>query len=133
MGSKNRILLAMLTNLILHKLRNIFDTKELYITKAKLKKVEQKHQQVVFYLYDNNFQTILDNTIGICAYKHDDSIYNFVSIINDDIFLYSISTNNHFNYIGTFFKTDKRKLLKQCNDNIKFLNSKKRKAFEDFI
>lgn len=133
MGSKNRILLAILTNLILHKLRNIFHSKELYITKAKFKKIDIKHIDVSYYLYDNNFQIIINNTIGICSYKIETSMINFISMVDDNIFLYSISVNNFFIYLGTFFKSDKRKILKQCNHEIDFLNNEERKKFEDFI
>jgi hypothetical protein len=133
LGSKNRILLAILTNLILHKIRNTFTTKELYITKAKFKKVEAKHKDESYYLYDNNFQTIINGTIGICSYKKETSIINFISIVDNNIYLYSISPNNFFIYLGTFFKSDKRKILKQCNHEIEFLNNEERRRFEDFI
>jgi len=43
LGSKNRIFLAIISSLILHKLRNVFHSKELYITKAKLNKIKTKH------------------------------------------------------------------------------------------
>ena len=133
MGSKNRILLAILTNLILHKIRNTFTTKELYITKAKFKKVEAKHKDESYYLYGNNFQTIINGTIGICSYKKETSIINFISIVDNNIYLYLISPNNFFIYLGTFFKSDKRKILKQCNHEIEFLNNEERRRFEDFI
>lgn len=133
MGSKNRILLAILTQAILHKLRNIFASKELYITKAKLKKIEVKHEKETSFLYENHFQVIIDNTIGVCSYKYNAEIINFISIVNDRIYLYSISPTNFYIYLGTFFKSDKRKILKQCGHNIDFLNKEKRKIFEEFI
>jgi hypothetical protein len=133
LGSKNRILLAILSSLILHKLRNIFQAEELYVTKAKLKKIEMKHPGECSFLYHGNFQKIIDNTIGTCSYKYEDTIINFVSIVDDSIYLFSISTSNYHVYLGTFFKSDKRKILKQCNENINFLSESKRKAFEEFI
>ena len=133
MGSKNRILLAVLTQSILHKLRNTFISKELYITKAKLKKIEVKHQKEASFLHKNNFQSIVDNTIGICSYKYHGDIINFISIVDEKIYLYSVSPTNFYIYLGTFFKSDKRKILKQCGHNIEFLNNEKRKVFEEFI
>ncbi len=133
MGSKNRILLAILTQSILHKLRNTFVSKELYITKAKLKKIEVKHAKEASFLHKSNFQIVVDNTIGICSYKHDGDIINFISIVDEKIYLYSISPTNFYIYLGTFFKSDKRKVLKQCRYNIDFLNNEKRKVFEEFI
>jgi hypothetical protein len=133
LGNKNRILLAILTKSILHKLRNTFQSKELYITKAKLKKIEVKHPNETSFLHNNNFQIIVDNTIGICSYKHHDNIINFISVVDGKIYLYSISPNNFYVYLGTFFKSDKRKILKQCANNIEFLNETKRKIFENFI
>lgn len=108
-------------------------SKELYITKAKLKKIEVKHEKEAFFLQGNSFQVIVDNTIGICSYKHNENIINFISIVNDKIYLYSISPTNFYIYLGTFFKSDKRKILKQCGHDIDFLNNDKRKVFEDFI
>lgn len=133
LGSKNRILLAILSSVILHKLRNRFQAEELYVTKAKLKKIEIKHPAERSFLYHGNFQKIIDNTIGTCSYKYEDTIINFVSIVDDSIYLFSISTSNYHVYLGTFFKSDKRKILKQCNENINFLNEGKRKVFEEFI
>ncbi len=133
MGSKNRILLGILINQILHVLRNTFTSKELYITKAKLKKIQIKHNEIYHYLENNNFQKIIDNTIGICSYKANNEIINFISIVDNNIFLYSISTKNFYIYIGTFFKSDKRKVLKQCSNKIKFLDSKKEEIFNNFM
>ena len=133
MGTKNRILLAILTQAILHKLRNTFISKELYLTKAKLKKIEVKHEKESSFLHKNHFQVIIDNTIGVCSYKHNEDIINFISIVDEKIYLYSISPTNFYIYLGTFFKSDKRKILKQCRDNIDFLNNSKRKIFEEFI
>ena len=51
MGSKNRIFLAIISPLILHKLRNTFKSKELYVTKAKLNKIKIKHEYESHFLY----------------------------------------------------------------------------------
>lgn len=133
MGSKNRIFIAMISFLILHKLRNTFQSKELYITKAKLNKIKVKHNRESHFLYHGNFQKIIDNTIGICKYQYDVQIINFVAIVEDELFLYSVSTTNFYVYLGTFFKTDKRKILKQCNHKIDFLSDEKREKFEKFV
>jgi len=132
-GSKNRIFIAMLSSLILHKLRNTFQSKELYITKAKLNKIKIKHSRESHFLYHGNFQKIIDNTIGICKYQYDSQIINFVAIVEDEVFLYSIATTNFYVYLGTFFKSDKRKILKQCNYEIDFLSDEKREQFERFV
>ena len=133
MGSKNRIFLAVLTPLILHKIRNRFKSNKIYITKSKLKKIKQKHNIESYFLHNENFQTILDNTIGICSYKHDNKLINFISIVEGSIYLYSISANNFHIHLGTFFKSDKRKILKQCSNKIDFLSNTKKKLFEEFI
>lgn len=133
MGNKNRIYLAVIKNHILHILRNIFSSKEVYITKAKYMKIQQKHPEVFYYLTENNFQTIIDNTIGICDYKCDTTLINFISLVNNEIFLYSLSPQNNFTYIGTFFKSDKRKILKQCTHEIKFINNESKRKFEEYM
>lgn len=133
MGSKNRIFLAIISSLILHKLRNTFKSKELYITKAKLNKIKIKHKYESYFLYHGNFQKIIDHTIGICKYQHDSHIINFIAIVEDELFLYSIANTNFYIFLGTFFKTDKRKILKQCNYDIDFLSNNKREEFERFV
>ena len=133
MGSKNRIFLGYITLSILHILRNIFKNDRVYITKAKLNKIKHKHKEIFHFFTDGNFQRIIDNTIGICSYRADDNLINFIAILDDEIFLYSVSPKNFYIHLGTFFKSDKRKIVKQCSGKIKFLDQKREKIFREFL
>ncbi len=128
MGTKNRIYLGVITSLILHHFRNIFDEKEIYITKLKAKRIGKKHPEIIHYIHEHNFQFILDSTIAICEY-HEEGLFNFISKIEDNYILYSISQNNFYNELGTVFIIRKKQMTK-CYETITFLNEKYR---EDFL
>ncbi len=55
LGSKNRILLGILTDIILHHFRNTLLKKELYITKLKVKKIANKHPEIIHFITQHNF------------------------------------------------------------------------------
>ena len=122
MGSKNKISLGVITALILHNIRNIFDKKDLYITKNKYKKIVKKHPDITKYLNNNNFQVIVDNTFASCEYDVY-GLYNFISKVDNRYIIYSISINNYFTEISTVFYASKR-VLRKCSNSIKFLNKK---------
>ena len=130
MGTKNRIFLGVITSIILHHIRNIFkDSKDIYITKRKYNLIKTKHPDIIHYIDDKNFQIILDNTVATCKYKKDESIYNFISKVDNRYILYSLSSNNYYTHISTVFYTRTRE-LKVCKDSIVFFNKKEKEAFE---
>lgn len=120
MGTKNRILLGILNDLILHNFKNIITQKELYITKFKVKKIQNKHPEIVNYILDNDFQIVIDNTIASCHYN-EEGIYNLLSYVEERYILYSISVNNFYIEGGTLFYTSKRQ-LKKCESSMKFFS-----------
>ena len=61
MGSKNKKLLGLITAIIIHNIRNIFNSKELYITKRKLALIEIKHPNEFLYIKNNQFQNMRIN------------------------------------------------------------------------
>lgn len=130
MGSKNRIYLAIISTLILHHIRNIFKDKSIYITKNKLKKISQKHPEILVYL-NGNFQIVINNTFASCDYD-EYGLYNFISKVDDRYILYSISSNNFYVEISTMFFASKR-VLRKCNQSIKFLDKKYKSEFLQFI
>lgn len=131
MGSKNRILLGILTDIILHYFRNQFLKSELYMTKLKVKKISQKHPEIAHFIIQNNFQIVLDNTIARCEYEQK-GIYNLLATVDQKYILYSISNNNFYLEAGTIFYTSKRQ-LKKCSNSIKFFNKKDEEDFLKFI
>ena len=136
MGSKNRIYLGILTGLILHKMRNIFQKNELYITKQKKNKIKHKHPEEYKLLIHHHFQQVLDNTVATCEYSLEDNLYNFLSwsVDQEKYLLYSISTNNHNLELGTIFFASKKQLRKcKRENNLAFLNREFEEAFERYI
>ena len=131
MGTKNRILLGILSDAIMHHFRNIIKNKSLYITKFKVKKIQNKHPEIVPYILNNDFQIIIDNTIATCDYNVD-GIYNLLSLVNNRYILYSVSINNFYTEGGTLFYTSKRQ-LKKCQDSVKFFNLDSKIKFEKYL
>ena len=131
MGSKNRIFLGILSNIILHHFRNTLLKKELYITKLKVKKITNKHPEIVHFITQHNFQIIIDNTIAKCEYNKE-GIYNLLAKVDEKYILYSVSVNNFYLEGGTLFYTSKRQ-LKKCSSSIVFFSKKYEEDFKRFI
>ena len=126
MGSKNRILLGAFSAIILHHVRNVFEKKELYITKRKAKILISNRKELKTYLTkDKDFQNIINNTIATCDYK-DKNIINFISKIDERYLIYAVSFRGYYNEIATIYFTSKRQIRK-CLKSIKFFT----KAYED--
>jgi hypothetical protein len=128
LGNKNRILLGVLTSILLHRFRNIFDDKDVYITKLKYTRIKNKHPEIIHFIEKNNFQILLDNTIASCDYE-EDGLYNFIALVDEKYILYSISINNFHNEVGTLFYIRKKQMIK-CFQTINFFNEKYR---EDYL
>jgi len=122
LGTKNRIFLGIITSAILHNIRNRFNSKNLFLNKKKAKILKQTRIDESKYIYENNFQIILDNTLATCQYK-ENGLINFISKVENRYILYSISTNNYYNEVATIFFTSKRQLRK-CQLTIDFFSDK---------
>ncbi len=132
MGSKNKILLGLITSIILHKIRNIFDSKELYITKRKYNLIQIKHPSEFLYIKENRFQSILDNTVAKCEYSKDKSVINFIAYIDNKYILFGISNNSFYTYLSTIFYPS-NKQLKNCKDTMVFFSDKDKMDFEEYL
>lgn len=132
MGSKNKKLLGIITSIILHHIRNRFDSKELYITKRKILLIEEKHPLEFIYIKTNQFQNILDCTIAKCDYTKDGEVLNFISYINETYVLYGIANNSYYTHLTTLFYPS-NKQLKNCFTSMKFFNEKYKKDLEDYL
>ena len=122
MGSKNRIFLGIITSQILHYYRNIFNENKLVISKKKAEKIKKEHPIQAIYIYEYQFQRLLDNTISSCIYKQN-GITNFIAYD---------SVNNFYNELSTVFKPSIRQLVK-CKDSMKFFSEKSKIEFEEYI
>ena len=133
MGSKNKIYLGIVSNLILHIIRNTFDSKDLYITKTKFNKIRTDHPDEYKQLNNQDFQKVIDNAIGYCLYQKYQNIFNFISSVDGSYYLFSISINNHYLEVGTFFKASAKRLKKCIKEDIKFFNEYNEKEFLKYI
>ena len=132
MGTKNKILIGMISDIILHKIRNLFNSKELYITKRKYNLIQVKHPQEFVYIKESNFQLILDNTIAKCEYSKDKSVMNFISYVDNRYILFGISNNSYYTYLSTMFYPSKKQ-LKNRRETMVFFSEKDKINFEEFI
>ena len=130
MGSKNRLLIGIFSSIILHNIRNIFDKRELYITKRKVNILSSKRKELKPYL-SKDFQLIIDNTIATCEYK-EENIINFISKIDDRYILYAVSFRGYYNEIATIYFTSKRQIRK-CLKSIKFFHVDFEKELSEYI
>jgi len=131
LGSKNRIFLGIITSQILHHYRNIFNENKLVISKKKAEKIKKEHPIQAIYIYEYQFQRLLDNTISSCIYKQN-GITNFIAYDGDNYLIYGISVNNFYNELSTVFKPSIRQLIK-CKDSMKFFSEKSKIKFEEYI
>ncbi len=118
--------------MILHHIRNIFNAKELYITKRKLDLILLKHPLEFQYIKSDNFQIILDNTVAKCEYNKDKQVINFISYIDNKYILYGISNNNYYTSLTTIFYPSKKQ-LNNCKVTMKFFNEKFKYDFDEFL
>jgi len=133
LGTKNRVYIGIVTNLILHCIRNKFFRKELYVTKTKYNKIKIDHPDEHKHLNINDFQKFIDTTIGYCLYQKHENIFNFVSLYNDNYYIYSISTNNHYLEMGTFFRASAKRLKKCIKEEIQFFNDNHKINFDEYL
>lgn len=132
MGSKNKKLLGLITAMMLHHIRNKFDSKELYITKRKLILIEEKHENEYLYIKRNLFQNILDNTVANCEYSKDNDVINFIAFLDNKYILFGISNNSYYTHLTTIFYPS-QKQLKNCQSTMKFFSDKFKLEFEEYI
>jgi len=130
LGSKNKIFLGLISDIIFHFMRNVFSKKELHITKNKYNKIAEKHPEVKTILNDN-FQIIINNTFATCEYG-EDGLYNFISIMDDKYIIFAISSNNFHTEVATLFYAKKR-LLRKCVKSVKFFNEKAKIDFIEYL
>jgi len=133
LGSKNRIYLGIIIDLISHFIRNEFDKRELYVTKTKYNKIKIDHLEEHKYLNKIYFQEIINNTVGYCLYQKDENIYNFVTLYKSNYYIFSISTNNHYLELGTFFRASPKRLKKCIKEDIRFLNEVYSMDFQKYL
>lgn len=104
MGSKNRIFLGIVTSLILHNHRNIFE-KNIYMSKRVKQKIEDKHFDCFNFTQQLEFISLMDCTIGSCGYDKLKHTINFIAYdkLSDRYILYSLKQEKHHTVCNTIF------------------------------
>ena len=122
MGTKNRIFLGVLTYSILHKIRNKFISKKIFINDKVFKKIKNKHFDVVAYINEEKFLIVLENTICI-YFDEDENIYNCLSKIEGKFIIYGIVPKNIRNDVTTLFYTNIKQIKKKFpnDENLRIL------------
>ena len=124
MGSKNRSYLGFISSHILHNIRNTFE-KDVYMTDVTAKKIERKHSPLdKEFIYNNNFQIILDNTLMI-YFDEKELIYNCLSKVNDRLLIYGMISKNNRTEVTTLFNTKPNQVKKKFFENKKLIVLKK--------
>jgi len=131
LGNKNRIVLGNITSLILHNNRKRFREKKLVVSKKKSIKIKEDHPNEAKYIEENQFQKLLDSSIGSCSYK-EDGVLNLITYIEDKYILFGISTNNFYNELTTVFKPSMRQ-LRRCKKSMIFFTKKDEESFKLYI
>ena len=118
--------------MMLHHIRNVFDSKELYITKRKLELIKIKHPIEFEYIKNGEFQIILDSCVAQCEYSKDKNVLNFLSRIEDKYLLFGMSNNSYYMHIATIFYPSKKQLA-NCKKTMKFFSEQYKNDFEEFL
>lgn len=136
MGSKSRIHLGFLINLILHFHRNFFLKNKIYMSKRVEEKIKLKHNEVHKYTNRKNFEILMDHTIGSCTYTKSKDTLNFISYIKSEnkFILYSLKTEKHHCICSTIFSLNEKTLKNYYNDeSFELFNKKLKDVIEDYI
>lgn len=130
MGSKNRIFLGYITSRISHFIRNTFE-KELYITDVTAQKIKKKHSPLdKEYVYNHNFQIVINNTIMIYPYYDNEKlIYNCLSKVEGKFLIYGMISKDNRTEVSTLFIAKPNQIKKKFIDNKDVIVLKK----EEFI
>ena len=132
MGGKNFLSLGIISENILHFVRNFFDKKEIRLPKIIYKKIKEKHFEVLFYTESkNNFLMLLDSVIFSYNYldKEWEIVKNFVSYVEErnEIIVFWLKNTQHHIVCKTIFKTTSKWVKIKTNknsDKIIFFNQK---------
>lgn len=124
MGSNGKIYLGYIKSSISHFIRNTFQ-KDVFITSLTAKKIKKKHPPLdKEFIYNHNFQIIIDNTIMI-YFDEKDMVYNCLSKVDDNLLIYGIISKNNRTEVTTLFKTNPSQIKKKFLKNEKLIVLKK--------
>ncbi len=132
MGSKNRIYLGIIADIILHFHRNFFSNKKIYMSKRVHKKIKDKHKDIAKFAQSKEFSILLSSIIASVNYKKDESIINFISFVESEnkFILFALKREKHHTSCSTIFSLRPETLRKYYIDKSFRLF---KQDFKDFI
>lgn len=118
MGSKSRLHLGFIIDLILHFHRNFFINTKIYMSKRIQEKIKIKHNDVYFLTSLKQFEHLMNSTIGSCKYNQIDNTINFIAYLESQkrFILYSLKSEKHHCICNTIFALNKDTLKKYYSD-----------------
>ena len=135
MGSKNRIYLGLIIQIISHYHSNKFD-KSIYMSKLVQAKIKVKHKNNFNYTNKIKFKILLKNTIASSQYGMNSDTINFIAHIEstNKYILYSLKKKKHHTICSTIFSLRKDTLKKYYQmDNFKVFRKEYVNLIEEYI
>jgi len=135
LGTKTRIYLGKIIELILHFHRNTFK-KDIYMSKRIQSKILDKHSNMYHFTQYNNFNILTNATIGSCAYDNCKKTINFIAHIKeeDKYILYSLKNERNHTICNTIFSLKKETLKKYYyRDDFKLFKNEYQSLIEEYI
>ena len=134
MGSKNRIQLGKIIDIILHFHRNFYIKTNIYMSKRVQQKIKVKHTDIALYTDLENFQELMNNTIGSLGYKKCENTLNFISYTEEQFILYSLKREKHHTSCNTIYSLNSKTLKQHCKqNNFKILKKEYENIIEEYI
>jgi len=133
-GSKNRINLGVILNIILHFHRNFYIKTNIYMSKRVQNKIKEKHSDVSIFTEYEQFQLLMNNTICSVPYKKCSDTINFIALIDNKFILYSLKKEKHHSSCNTIYSLNEKTLKQHYKQrDFKILKSEYEKIIEDYI
>mgnify|MGYP007094954542 CR=1 FL=1 len=134
MGSKNRINLGIIIDMILHFHRNFYIRTGIYMSKRVQHKIKTKHKDAALYTEFENFQELMQATVFSVGYNKCDETKNFIAYIDERFILYSLKREKHHTSCNTIYALN-QKTLKQHykQENFKILKKEYENIIEEYI
>lgn len=122
-------------DLILHFHRNVFK-KDIYMSKRIKNKIYDKHFNNFYFTEHNNFNILLNATIGSCSYDQCKKTINFIAHIKSDdkYILYSLKNEKNHTICNTIFSLKQDTLKKYYKrEDFRLFKNEYKNLIEEYI
>lgn len=134
MGSKNRINLGIIIDMILHFHRNFYVRTGIYMSKRVQHKIKTKHQDVALYTEFQNFQELMKATVFSVGYNKCDETKNFIAHIDGRFILYSLKREKHHTSCNTIYALNSKTLKQHYKqEDFKIFKKEYENKIEEYI